>query len=154
MSDQKKVKPYYADRLGWWQSINDEASALEAVKMSGLPVFLWGISWFVMGLVVILGLAPVGKLTGPAALFGFSVIGFGLVLIVLGLKLRKGQAKLAPIAGAIFIIGTVISSILGFMDPKAVLPILLSSLFISGLVMLLSIGGFRGWSWLKRNGKL
>ncbi len=154
MSDKSKVKPWFSDRWGWWVKITDRDSADHAIKMSGLPVFLWGTSWFFVGLLTLLMVMMAGDVPGSLWAISAALLIAGITLIVLGLLLRQNRNKLAPWVAGVYIAGTIINSIGVLMAPSEIFAISLASLFMSGLFILLSVGGLRGWSWLKANGAL
>jgi len=139
----KKVGAHYSDRWGIPLFIRDEASARYAVKLSGLPVFLLGLTYGIIGLFIVTGLMRVNNET-PEHVKWLMWVYFpvGLLLIWCGLQIRKKSSGLVPLAALVYIVWTLVT--LGY-----------SIHWIQWVVpipwIILSIGGVRGWWWLKKN---
>jgi len=122
------------NRFGFWIPVHDRASAMYAVWMSGLPVFLIGLSLVLSGLVLLVD--PVSAMG-----LGWVLAAAALPLIAIGLRLRAGRAWLAPVACALFL-GTFAAEI--WLMPTW-------GLVVRGLVALIALSGLRGWWWLRRH---
>ncbi len=122
------------NRLGFWIPVRDRASAQYAVRMSGLPVFLIGVSLALSGLVLLVD--PIAA-TG----LGWVLAALALPLVALGLLLRGGRARLAPVACLLFL-GAVAIEI--WLAPSW-------GLVVRGLIALVAVSGLRGWWWLRQN---
>jgi hypothetical protein len=126
--------------FGPWPRVNDRASALQAIRMSGLPVFLMGAMSLLFAAVTMGTVAGLDGMavTRPAPLIMAAVLGAGLVGI--GLALRRGAGALVPIA-------TVITLGLGalaiWMGVWIALP-------IQAVFAAVAMSGLRGWWWLRR----
>jgi len=151
MSAPRKNQPQHAEAWGWWVKIRDADSANYAIKMSGFPVFLWGISYLVIGLIILLT-GPVSPDFGiAAALLALAILAVGIALIITGLQLKKNNPKIAPFAAGLYIAATALGAILNFTNTETSTIVASSSLVISVLMILLAISGIRGWLWLRAN---
>ena len=122
------------NRLGFWVPIRDQESALYAIRMTGLPVFLIGVTLLFSGVLSLVD--PVRP-----ALWAYVLLGFALVFLVAGLALRAGQTWLAPLAAGIVVLVVMLEAI--FLPSYA--------LVLRGLIALMAFSGFRGWLWLRRH---
>ena len=162
----KKVGAHSSDKWGIPFVIRDEQTARYAVKLSGLPVFLLGLTYGIIGLVMLLGLST-GMVTAaedpaarmPEALrkaleardinpFGALKWFFGLyfvlgsLLVWWGLKIRGGAFSVVPLAACVYLIWTGITVFFSIHWVQWVMPI---------PWVILSIVGLRGWLWLRKN---
>ena len=122
------------NRFDFWIPVHDRASATYAVRMSGLPVFLIGLSLALSGLVLLVD--PVSPMT-----LGWILAALSVPLIVLGLMLRGGRASLAPVACALFLGAAAIEV---WIAPSW-------GLVVRGLIALVALSGLRGWWWLRQH---
>lgn len=122
-------------------AIENRAGTETAVKMAGLPAFLMGLSMLIFAGLQGLGLIETrlsGVWTVAVCLFG------GLLLIWLGLGLRKGRAPFAPVAfgvTAVAFVGLAITQPIG-------------TLILPGVLLIMAANGLRGWLWLRQRGKV
>ncbi|PVA09483.1 hypothetical protein DC366_13940 [Pelagivirga sediminicola] len=122
------------NRWGFWARIDDRTSAMDAVRMSGLPVFLIGLTLMISGAVILMD--PVG-----ASGNGWSLLALSVPFVALGLALRGGAAALAPLASAVFIVMVAIEA---WLAPSW-------GLLVRLLIGLVAISGLRGWWWLRKH---
>ncbi len=163
----KKVGAHNSDSWGIPFSLRDAETARYAVKLSGLPVFLLGLTYGIIGLVMVLGLMtgtvsmaedPVSKM--PELIRNWLVTNelnpfdalkwfygiycvLGIVLVWWGLKIRKGSILIVPFAAVIYLVWTGITMSFSIHWIQWLMPI---------PWIILSINGLRGWWWLNRNG--
>jgi len=168
MTDKPEpVGTHHSDQWGIPFNIKNEGTARYAVKLSGLPVFLLGLTYGIIGLAMLIGLSsgmvtaaedPVSKL--PAALrswlegrnidpfgalkwfFGVYFV-LGSLLVWWGLKIRNGSIGIVPLAAFVYLVWTGITVFLSIHWVQWVMPI---------PWVVLSIVGLRGWWWLRKNG--
>ncbi|SEV96626.1 hypothetical protein SAMN04488515_0434 [Cognatiyoonia koreensis] len=134
------------DRITVWPRIETAQTARQAVRMAGLPVFLFGLATAFSGL----------TFSDPATML--TQLGIGVVLIVFGFALRSHVAGLAPLA-ALFVIGSFAWSLwsagavlwLGLLYLPSLLLLLMMLLFM-GVCTLFVLSGVRGWWWLRQSG--
>ena len=120
-------------KWGFWLPVKDRASATYAAKISGLIVFLMGITHLVVGLAM---------LTGEIPLFGAAIAIFGALCTVSGILARKLDFRTLPLTLITWIILTIIGgSITG---PNW-------GLLLNAIIGLVAISGLRGWWWLRKN---
>lgn len=120
-------------KWGFWLPVKDRASATYAAKISGLIVFLMGISHLIVGLAM---------LTGEIPLFGAAIAIFGSLCTVSGIFARKLNFRSLPFTLVIWIILTIASVFvtgLGW------------GLLLNAILGLVAISGLRGWWWLRKN---
>lgn len=122
------------NRLGFWVPIRDRDSALYAIRMTGLPVFLIGLTLVLSG-----ALSLADPLRPP--LWGAILLGLAVAFIAAGLALRAGKRWLVPPAAAIVLILVLVEA---FFVPSW-------ALVLRGLIALMAISGLRGWLWLRRH---
>lgn len=167
MSDSKKtIGAHNSDNWGIPFSIKDADTARYAVKLSGLPVFLLGLTYGLIGFFMTLGLMtgmvslaedPVSRmpafirdwlvandLNPFAALkwfFGLYCV-LGILLVWWGLKIRRGEIAIVPLAALVYLIWTGITMFFSVHWIQLLMPI---------PWIILSILGLRGWWWLRKN---
>ena len=129
--------------FGFWISVTDKPSAEYAAKMSGFPIFLMGIVFFIMAAIQLMFLvgAETFDIVDNIVVPSFTLL-FAIYLIVSGLLIRNLKFQTLPISIAVWFIlqiGGVLSSGIG-----------VSTLF-TVLLGLMAISGLRGWSWLRKN---
>ena len=121
--------------------MNDRDSAMLAVRMAGLPVFLLGRLSVLFAVVAVGTVAAMDDIAVTKPIPAAVTIVAGAVLVVIGLALRREVAALAPVA-AIIILG------------NAVLSLWVGALWavpLQAIVMLMAVSGLRGWWWVRRN---
>jgi len=123
--------------FGFWIPVKDHASANYAAKMSGLPVFLMGLSFVFLG-----GLFLIENKFSAQGLYNLITVLGGLFLIFSGLQIRKLKFKTLPISIAIWL-GL---NLLGFMVAGFGIGSILTL-----LIGILAISGLRGWYWLREH---
>jgi len=158
---------HHADKWGIPFVIKDEATARYAVKMSGLPVFLLGLTYGIIGLAMVIGLStgmvtaaedPVSRMPEGVRnwlltnemdpfsalkwLFGIYFV-LGALLVWWGLKIRGGAFKIVPLAALVYLVWTAITVFFSIHWVQWVMPI---------PWVILSIVGLRGWLWIRKNG--
>lgn len=139
----KNVGKHHSDQWGIPFVIRDEATARYAVKLSGLPVFLLGLTYGIIGLCVVTGLIRINAETPEHIrwlMWGYFPI--GLALIWAGLNIRKKSSWIVPVAAVIYLIWTAVSVYYAIHWIQWLVPI---------PWVILSIVGLRGWWWLRRN---
>jgi len=142
MTDKDKVADQHSNRLGIGMPIRSEADAREAVKMSGLPIFVLGLLFALLPLfILIMSLHSGIDFSNHITRLNLVLMTTGLVLIFVSLKMRGGAVKPAPIAAIAYMAGWAIA-----IYTWRVVPSILALLLIG-----LSIDGLRGWWWLRRN---
>ena len=135
--------PHEEPPFGFWIPVKDRPSAEYAAKMSGLPIFLMGIVFFIVAAIQLMFLvgAETFDIVDNIVVPSFTLL-FAIYLIVSGLLIRNLKFQTLPISIAIWFIlqiGGVLSSGIG-----------VSTLF-TVLLGLIAISGLRGWSWLRKN---
>jgi len=141
--EPEHVANHHSNRLGIGMPIRSEVDAREAVKMSGLPLFILGLMFFLLPLFVFLMSLTSGMdFSNHITQLNLILMAIGLVLIVVSIKMRGGAIKPAPIAAMAYILGWAIA-----IYTWRVVPSILALLLVG-----LSIDGLRGWWWLRRNG--
>lgn len=139
----EKVGTHHSDRWGIPFKINDEATAKYAVMLSGLPVFLLGLTYGIIGLFVVSGLMGVNEQTPDHMRWLlWAYFPLGLLLVACGLKIRKQSSWLVPLAGLVYLIWTGVTLAYTIHWVQWLVPI---------PWVILSINGLRGWLWLRRN---
>ena len=153
MKSSNKVKPQYAERLGWWVKINDVDSANYAIRMSGLPIFLMGISFIIASFGALLTWSAIQSESVILKGFLIAMLPVGIFLVICGVLLRKNKNEIAPIAACLYI--PFVLGSLFFVTPAPDIgqnTMLIINMIFTLLFALLSLGGLRGWRWLKQNG--
>lgn len=139
-----------AGRLfGFWLPVVDGPSALEAVRMGGLPVLLVGGN-------VLLGavLEAVRPDPSPLVVAGCAVV--AVLLVAVAFRIRSGHAAWLPVVAILVVAWFVLRLLLAFAAWQAVagLAILrvkvVTDLIVPVLCLVLLVGGLRGWWWLRR----
>lgn len=134
---------YQEPALGFWISVKNRPSAEYAAKMSGFPVFLMGIVFFISAVIQFMFLVGaetvdlVINIVVPSLILLFSIY-----LIVSGLLIRKLKFQTLPISIAIWFILQIWGIYASGIGVSTIFTVLLGLMAISGL---------RGWSWLKKN---
>lgn len=167
MTDKPEpIGTHHSDSWGIPFKIRNAATARYAMKLSGLPVFLLGLTYGLIGLSMIIGLMsgwvslsedPVSKMPEGirdfllsreidpfAALkwfFGVYCV-LGILLIFWGLKIRNGAQNIVPLAALVYLIWTGITVFYSIHWVQWLMPI---------PWIILSIAGLRGWWWLRKN---
>ncbi|MEP3891181.1 MAG: hypothetical protein ABJN69_12035 [Hellea sp.] len=124
-------------KWGFWIPVRNEASAHYAAKMSGLPVFMLGLS------VLMFGLQFAGLRIWLAA--GIALL-TALFLLVSGLRIRSGKFGLLPISVGLWLIVMVIGVVPTSLAPTTAAVI---STILNLIIGLLALSGLRGWWWLR-----
>ncbi|WP_155122062.1 hypothetical protein [Martelella mediterranea] len=136
--------------FGYWLPVDDEESARDAVKMSGLPVLVMGLNF------VILSLFP----SPYQATSDYSSVISGvvaLVLIFVAFRIRGGHAGLVPGTTSLFCVFIVLNAVLPYIGYFLAggrdldLFRLTISLIIPAICAALALNGWRGWRWLRKN---
>ncbi len=164
----ENIGSHHSDRWGIPIVIRDETAARYAAKLSGLPVFLLGLTYGLIGLVVMGGLMtgtvtpaedPVSqmpdgirdwllaqKIDPFEALKWFFGVYFvlGALLVWWGLKIRAGAIAIIPLAALVYLVWTGITVFYSAHWVQWIMPI---------PWVILSISGLRGWWWLRRNSR-
>ncbi|MDK4738417.1 hypothetical protein PH547_05980 [Rhizobium sp. CNPSo 3464] len=117
----------------YWIRISDHESATYAARMSGLPIFLAGLS------TAVLALTNGSRNNDPIAVI--LTVALGLFISAVGWRIRAGSFRVIPIVMPLYLINLAANALL--------FPIVGSVLAI--LYILLAIAGIRGWWWLRRN---
>lgn len=137
---------------GFWVRIKDRDSALYAMRMAGLPVFLSGLTGALISIV-----DPADSQAG--FLVGWAI---AAMLIMMGLMIRKGRFGLVPFAAALMLINiglSIASSILitvgiARLDLLPVDILFMEFIRLSVfpvLFLLVMVSGLRGWRWLRQS---
>jgi hypothetical protein len=111
-----------------------------AVRMAGLPVFLMGGLSLLAGLTMWAEVSTMGDVTinyWPIAI----ATALGAALLVLGLALRSGRAKLVPLAAGLTLVNAAATL---WASP-------FWAIAVQVLAALLALSGLRGWWWLRKN---
>ena len=124
-------------KWGFWIPIRSEASAHYAAKMSGLPVFMLGLSVLMFGLQF--AVLRIWLAAGIALLTA-------LFLLVSGLRIRSGKFTLLPISVGFWLIVMVLGLVQTGLAPTMVAVI---STALNLIIGLLALSGLRGWWWLR-----
>ncbi len=125
---------------GYWPRINGRDSALAAVRMAGLPVFLIGGTTLLFVLIAWGAAASLGEtLAYPLQLV--MAAGCGAALVILGLALRGGRTALVPVATGLTLLNAAATVLLfaWWFAP------------VQALMALLALSGLRGWWWLRND---
>ena len=153
MSDIKKPRPkigaFHSDRWGFTGRITNRVDAVQAVKMSGLPIFLIGVGNVMSSLLGGLVILPQLKTISSESLSLLTLLSFGILMIICGLLLRKGRIWLAPI-GIIYLAFALFGIAAYFTVFRENLAFFVF-IFTELLLVYLSINGLRGWWWLRQN---
>ena len=124
-------------KTGFWISVVDADSARYAMKMSSLPIFLFG--------VVLVGYAGLNFITPGARLSHNTPVvlaAMGGALVVLSLFTRNGKALyLLPYVNAGALILVIFNLWYGT----------LTSVIFNLIFLGLLLSGLRGWIWLRRH---
>ncbi len=122
--------------FGFWIPVTDRASAQYAAKMSGLPVFLLGLSFLSIGLVQIVstGVSKFQLIGGIIALCG----GF---LVFSGLRIRALRFRTLPFTVGLWLVLNIVSIYISGFGLGTILPLLIG---------LMAACGLRGWWWLRK----
>jgi hypothetical protein len=125
---------------GYWPRIVDRGSAMAAVQMAGLPVFLIGGGTVFLVALAVFGALPLG-LSAELLLVFMYTAAVGALLAALGLAVRRRRPSLVPPAAVItfaFVFAVV------WLAPWWAI-----SLQIFPVLLILT--GLRGWWWLRKN---
>jgi len=129
--------------FGFWVPVTDRPSAEYAAKMSGFPVFLVGIIFFIMAVIQFMFLVGAETIDIVINIVVLSLtLLFAIYLIVSGLLIRSLKFQTLPISIAIWLM----LQIWGVFS----LGIGVSTIF-TVLLGLMAISGLRGWLWLRKN---
>lgn len=134
--------------FGYWISVQDEASARDAVRMSGLPVLLMGANAALFALVT-----SVRPVSNPILLVSSVAIAF--LLVLLAFRIRAGHAAWIPFVLILFAAFLGVSGFSSYSlwrlagKTQTSGAHLVLSWIIPIICLVLVIGGFRGWRWLK-----
>lgn len=138
--------------FGYWSPVRDEASARQAVRMAGLPVLVMGWNAALLALVAAVQPAPdVTLLASSAAV--------ACLLILLAFRIRAGHAAWVPVAMILFLAFLAatagLSVIGGYLADGSGASTLqtLAGWIIPVLCLVLAVGGWRGWRWLRQHGR-
>ncbi len=137
--------------LGYWIVSHDQASALEAVRMAGLPLLLMGFNLLVLALLT-LSASP------SLAAFALGMLGTALACIILAFRLRGGHAGWVPIVALLFVTYLAASLALTiFVTRASAIPNMSGTMIVTQWVipiicLILISAGIRGWLWLRANG--
>jgi len=123
--------------FGFWIPVKNRASANYAAKMSGLPVFLMGLSFVFLG-----GLFLIENKFSAQGLYNLITVLGGLFLIFSGLQIRKLKFKTLPISVGLWLVLNIIGVLASEFSFGNIITILIGILAISGL---------RGWFWLREH---
>lgn len=129
--------PHKEPAWGFWIPVTDRASAEYAAKMSGLPVFLMGLSFLAIAVLQLIYVqTPVLQIIGVLILLG------SIFLIYSGLQIRKLKFMTLPISVGLWLILNILGLVTTGVGVGTVLTLLIG---------LMAVCGLRGWFWLKRN---
>lgn len=126
-------------KWGFWIAVKDYESAAYAAKMSGLPVFLLGISFLFTGIIKIAAGLPIS-----ASLYWGAMGIAGMFFIFSGLQIRKQKFQTLPLSVALWLLLTAIGLVISMRAGGV-------SNLVNLLISLLTISGLRGWWWLREN---
>ncbi|MDT0683453.1 hypothetical protein RM543_12220 [Roseicyclus sp. F158] len=136
--------------FGYWISLEDRASARNAVRMSGLPVLLMGANAALLALVSSVRPFPDMAVVSSAA-------AIAALLVLMAFRIRAGHAAWIPFASMLFIafLGvSLFSSYIGWQvaggNPTTGAQILLGWI-IPAICLILMVSGLRGWFWMRQN---
>lgn len=120
-------------------SINSEKNAMDAIRMSGLPVFLQSIGF------ILIGAMSMVSISTPALLF----VGFGIFLLIASLLIRRGNTAIVlPLAFVnLFVTGIVVYAAL-FVFGNLREMIAMAMCIVASIY---SFNALRGLQWLKNN---
>jgi uncharacterized membrane protein YoaK (UPF0700 family) len=133
--------------FGYWPVISDEESASAAAKMAGLPVLFFGLGS--------IAAAFIEREIREDGFVVFSVV-LGLLLIAAAFRIRSGAHGwlpfiLFPMLGLMFV-GAAASFGVARAFPAGSAPVTVwMGQVIGWLLILLVLGGLRGWWWKRRN---
>ena len=140
---QEKVGSHSSDHWGFIFKIDNADKARQAMKMSGLPIFLLGLSTGFTGLLVLLGIYGVkGDAVDIMRGFVWAQFPIGLALIYCGLKIRNVSTLLVPVAAILYTVITLWA---------LTYTIHWSQWIVQILFIILALNGLRGWWWLRQN---
>jgi hypothetical protein len=132
--------------FGYWPVIRDEVSASSAAKMSGLPMFFFGLSTFLIAVM------PMFLDKGGLGVINLVLAALGMLLLVCSFRIRAGHHAWLPF---------LMFPMLGFMTANLLVPLLDNSAqvhttswmgrVIGVLLVILALSGLRGWLWKRRN---
>jgi cyanate permease len=132
--------------FGYWPVIRDEVSASSAAKMSGLPVFFFGLSTFVIAVLAMV------LSEDELELITLVLAALGVLLLVCSLRIRAGHHAWLPF---------LMFPMLGILVANLLMPLLYNSAqvhttswmgrVIGVLLVILALSGLRGWLWKRRN---
>lgn len=134
--------------LGYWLPVHDEASARDAVRMSGLPVLIMGANAALFALVEAVQPAPYAALLA-------SSVAIACILILLAFRIRAGHAAWIPFALVLFVVFLAANAFLAYLGwhlagrTLAGTSQVILSWIVPVICLVLILGGFRGWRWLK-----
>ncbi len=152
MKNTNKVKPQHAEGWGWWVKVKDVDSANYAIRMSGLPIFLMGLGFLIASLFIVITWSQIEFTSALQKIFLMAMLPISLCLTASGIMLRKNFNKIAPIAAGLYI--PYILGNLFFVAPSPDIgenTMLVINVLFTTLMALLSLGGLRGWLWLRKN---
>ena len=135
------IMSYKASLFGFWIPIKDDDSAYYAAKMSGLPVFLLGLSLYVMAFAFVTIENPI--------LFSLSLL-LALFLKYSGLRIHGGNFRTLPVSVGVWLIYAVLASYYAGFHTSPYITVYSASTLLSFLIALLAISGLRGWWYLKK----
>ena len=134
--------------FGYWIPVIDEASARDAIRMSGLPILLMGANAALLALVTSVQPFPDTVMIASAVAIAFS-------LILLAFRIRAGHAAWIPFAlilFAAFLGVNLFSSYIGWQvagQNTTVSGQILLGWIVPTICLILMVGGFRGWLWMR-----
>jgi uncharacterized membrane protein len=140
--------------FGYWLPVHDDASARDAVRMSGLPVLFMGANAAVFALMEAVQPAPSTSLLA-------SSLAISCILILLAFRIRAGHAAWMPLVVILFVVFLAASAFLTYLGwhltgrAQAGAIQAVFSWIIPIICLVLVVGGVRGWRWLNSHeGKL
>ena len=140
-----------AKLFGYWLPVHDDASARDAVRMSGLPVLFMGANAAVVALMEAVQPAPSTSLLA-------SSVAISCILIFLAFRIRAGHAAWIPLVVILFVAFMATSAVLTFLGwhlegrTQAGAIQAVFSWIIPIICLVLVIGGVRGWRWIISHG--
>ncbi len=137
---------------GYWFPITSEASAREAVKMGGLPLFILGFSMLILAITIFSETVwPIGLAFGSVAL--------GIAFIIFAFRIRQDRPASLPYLIAIFLVYVIVEFVVVVVLSVGIfgaglgnLMLIVATHLVTFLAVAFAVRGLQGWRYLKRAG--